>query len=243
MSSKLYVPVMLAYQPGMVKLLTNVTLPGVVQLLAVGVRAVPGADSNKLVVYFSPRLNWNDPMPEIGAGSTVHPSAVLGPQVCIGRDCTIMPGVVIYGPATIGDRVIIHANTVLGADPFYYKKRPQGYDKMIPCGSVVIEDDVEIGANCTIGHKAMLHGCIIGDGTLIGMGATVLNGARIGKGCLIGACALIPEGKEIPDGSLVMGSPGKVVRQLDETARAKLLASAANYQANARRFRSGLSPA
>jgi carbonic anhydrase/acetyltransferase-like protein (isoleucine patch superfamily) len=97
-----------------------------------------------------------------------------------------------------------------------------------------------IGTNCTIGHKAMLHGCTIGDGTLIGMGATVLNGAKIGKGCLIGACALITEGKEIPDGSLVMGSPGKVVRQLDETARAKLLASAASYQANARRFRAGL---
>jgi carbonic anhydrase/acetyltransferase-like protein (isoleucine patch superfamily) len=74
------------------------------------------------------------------------------------------------------------------------------------------------------------------------MGATVLNGAKIGKGCLIGACALITEGKEIPDGSLVMGSPGKVVRELDETARARLLASAANYQANARRFRAGLTP-
>lgn len=97
-----------------------------------------------------------------------------------------------------------------------------------------------IGANCTIGHKAMLHGCTIGDGTLIGMGATVLNGARIGRGCLIGACALITEGKEIPDGSLVMGAPGKVVRVLDATAQAKLLASAAGYQANARRFRAGL---
>ena len=97
-----------------------------------------------------------------------------------------------------------------------------------------------IGANCTIGHRAMLHGCTVGDGTLIGMGATVLNGAKIGKGCLIGACALITEGKEIPDGSLVMGSPGKVVRSLDATARARLLASAAGYQANARRFRAGL---
>jgi carbonic anhydrase/acetyltransferase-like protein (isoleucine patch superfamily) len=64
-----------------------------------------------------------------------------------------------------------------------------------------------IGANCTIGHKAMLHGCTIGDGTLIGMGATILNGAKIGKGCLIGACVLVTEGKEIPDGSLVMGAP------------------------------------
>jgi len=97
-----------------------------------------------------------------------------------------------------------------------------------------------IGANCTIGHRAMLHGCIIGDGTLIGMGATILNGARIGKGCLIGACALITEGKDIPDGSLVMGSPGRVIRLLDATAQARLLASAAGYQANARRFRAGL---
>ena len=97
-----------------------------------------------------------------------------------------------------------------------------------------------IGANCTIGHRAMLHGCIIGDGTLIGMGATILNGARIGKGCLIGACALITEGKDIPDGSLVMGSPGRVIRMLDATAQARLLASAAGYQANARRFRAGL---
>ena len=97
-----------------------------------------------------------------------------------------------------------------------------------------------IGADCTIGHKAMLHGCTIGDGTLIGMGATVLNGAVIGKGCLIGANALITEGKVIPDGSLVMGSPGRVVRQLDDAAIAALLGSAAGYRANARRFATGL---
>lgn len=97
-----------------------------------------------------------------------------------------------------------------------------------------------IGAHCTIGHKAMLHGCTIGDGTLIGMGATVLNGAVIGKGCLIGANALITEGKVIPDGSLVMGSPGRVVRQLDDAAIAALLGSAAGYRANARRFATGL---
>jgi carbonic anhydrase/acetyltransferase-like protein (isoleucine patch superfamily) len=97
-----------------------------------------------------------------------------------------------------------------------------------------------IGANCTIGHKAMLHGCIIGDGSLIGMGATVLNGARIGRGCLIGAGALVTEGKEIPDGSLVMGSPGRVVRELDEAAQAKLLKSAEGYRANMARFKAGL---
>jgi carbonic anhydrase/acetyltransferase-like protein (isoleucine patch superfamily) len=97
-----------------------------------------------------------------------------------------------------------------------------------------------IGADCTIGHKAMLHGCTIGDGSLIGMGATVLNGAKIGRGCLIGAGALVTEGKEIPDGSLVMGAPGKVVRALDEAATAGLLASAEHYRQNMRRFRAGL---
>ena len=100
-----------------------------------------------------------------------------------------------------------------------------------------------IGANVTVGHKAMLHGCVIGEGSLIGMGATVLNGARIGRGCLIGAGALITEGKEIPDFSLVMGAPGKVVRQLDAEAQERLLKSAAGYRANAARFRAGLKPA
>ena len=97
-----------------------------------------------------------------------------------------------------------------------------------------------IGANCTIGHKAMLHGCTIGEGSLIGMGATILNGAKIGRGCLIGAGALVTEGKEIPDGSLVMGAPGKVVRTLDAAAQARLIQSAESYRDNARRFRAGL---
>lgn len=97
-----------------------------------------------------------------------------------------------------------------------------------------------IGANCTIGHKAMLHGCSLGDQTLIGMGATVLNGARIGRNCLIGAGALITEGKEIPDGSLVMGAPGKVVRDLTEAQIDGLLRSAEGYQARMRRFRDAL---
>lgn len=99
---------------------------------------------------------------------------------------------------------------------------------------------LRIGPDCTIGHKAMLHGCTIGAGSLIGMGATVLNGAQIGAGCLIGAGALIPEGRVIPDGSLVMGMPGKVVRELDAAARAALLASADHYRQNMRRFRAGL---
>ncbi|EEX16134.1 transferase hexapeptide repeat containing protein [Citreicella sp. SE45] len=97
-----------------------------------------------------------------------------------------------------------------------------------------------IGPGCTIGHKVMLHGCTIGENSLIGMGATILNGAKIGRNCLIGAGALITEGKEIPDGSLVMGVPGKVVRALDEAAIEGLRKSALGYQANARRFAAGL---
>jgi carbonic anhydrase/acetyltransferase-like protein (isoleucine patch superfamily) len=97
-----------------------------------------------------------------------------------------------------------------------------------------------IGKNCTIGHKAMLHGCTIGENTLIGMGATVLNGAVIGSNCLIGANTLITEGKVIPDGTLVMGIPGKVVRALDDDAKIRLTKTAQGYQMNMRRFRQGL---
>lgn len=97
-----------------------------------------------------------------------------------------------------------------------------------------------IGSGCTIGHRAILHGCTIGANSLIGMGAIVLNGARIGKNCLIGAGALITEGKEIPDGSLVVGSPGKVVRTLGDEEITRLTRSAVHYVANARRFASGL---
>lgn len=110
--------------------------------------------------------------------------------------------------------------------------------------SCVLHTDIgyplTIGAGCTVGHKAMLHGCTIGDNTLIGMGATVLNGAVIGRDCLIGAGALVTENKVIPDGSLVMGAPGRVVRQLDAAAIDGLRLAAVNYQKNARRFRAGL---
>ena len=162
--------------------------------------------------------------PTIDPTAWIAPDAVLVGKVVVEADASIWFGAVIRGDneeIRVGAGSNVQENSVLHTD--------MGYPLVI-------------GANCTIGHKAMLHGCTIGDGTLIGMGATVLNGAKIGTGCLIGACALITEGKEIPDGSLVMGSPGKVVRALDETARARLLSSAAGYQANARRFRSGMTP-
>jgi len=96
---------------------------------------------------------------------------------------------------------------------------------------------LSIGKNCTIGHKVMLHGCTIGDNTLIGMGAMVLNGAKIGRNCLIGAGALVTENKVIPDNSLVMGVPGKVVREIDEKNAQRITLGALHYQENMRRFR------
>ena len=99
---------------------------------------------------------------------------------------------------------------------------------------------IEIGKNCTIGHKAMLHGCIIEENTLIGMGSTILNGARIAKNCLVGACSLVTEGKMFPENSLIMGSPAKVVRQLTEKEIEGVTKSAQWYQKNMRRFKSDM---
>jgi carbonic anhydrase/acetyltransferase-like protein (isoleucine patch superfamily) len=158
----------------------------------------------------------------------------------IGADVWIAPGAHVIGRVTLGDRAGIWFGAVLRGD---------NEAIMVGAGTNIQENSVlhtdwgfplTIGADCTIGHKAMLHGCTIGDGTLIGMSATVLNGARIGRGCLIGAGALVTEGKEIPDGALVVGSPARVVRMLDEAARSKLLQSAANYRDTAARFAAGL---
>jgi carbonic anhydrase/acetyltransferase-like protein (isoleucine patch superfamily) len=160
--------------------------------------------------------------PDIDPAAWVADDANIIGRVMIGASASVWFGVTIRGDnevITVGAGSNVQESSVLHTDIGY---------------------PLTIGTNCTIGHRAMLHGCTIGDGTLIGMGATILNGARIGKGCLIGACALVTEGKEIPDGSLVMGAPGKVVRVLDADAQARLLASAAGYQANARRFRAGL---
>lgn len=97
-----------------------------------------------------------------------------------------------------------------------------------------------VGEGCTIGHNAILHGCILGNNTLIGMGATVLNGAQIGSNCIIGAGALVTEGKEIPDNSLVVGAPARVIREIDDASAQSLRNGANHYVENANRFRSGL---
>ena len=129
----------------------------------------------------------------------------------------------------------------------------RGYNELITIGEnsnvqdgAVMHTDpglpLNVGRDCTIGHKAILHGCTIGDNTLIGMGAVILNRARIGRNCLIGANALITEGKDIPDNSLVMGQPGKVVGELNEQAIARLTVSAETYVRNWQRFAAGLKP-
>ncbi len=169
--------------------------------------ADPCAEYNKLVAHFSPRSGWGGMGPSIGRNSEVHPTAVIGPEVNIGADCNIMPGVVIYGPATIGDRVTIHANTVLGADPFYFKKRPTGYDKMIPCGSVVIEDDVEIGALCAI-DRGVSADTRIGQGTKLDNHVQVGHDTLIGKHCLICAHVAIAGAVVIEDGVTLWGQVG-----------------------------------
>ncbi|MFP3861663.1 gamma carbonic anhydrase family protein [Pseudomonas capeferrum] len=114
-----------------------------------------------------------------------------------------------------------------------------GEDSNVQDGTVMHTDmgsPLTLGKGVTVGHNAMLHGCTVGDYSLVGINAVILNGARIGKHCIIGANALIPEGKEIPDGSLVMGSPGKVVRELSEQQMRMIEAGAAHYVHNAQRY-------
>ena len=120
-----------------------------------------------------------------------------------------------------------------------------GENSNVQDGAVLHTDPgapLTLGKGVTVGHKAMLHGCTVGDYSLIGINAVVLNGAKIGRNCIIGANALVPEGKEIPDGSLVMGSPGKVVRQLTEQQQQAVAAGAAHYVDNAARYRRELQP-
>ena len=162
--------------------------------------------------------------PEIAEGTWVAPDANLIGRIVLEEGASVWFGSTLRGD---NEQILIGAGSNVQENCVFHT------DMGFP---------LTIGAGCTIGHKVMLHGCTIGDNSLIGMGATVLNGARIGKNCLIGAGALITEGKEIPDGSLVMGAPGKVVRQLDEIAIQGLAKSALGYQANMRRFRDGLKP-
>lgn len=154
----------------------------------------------------------------------------------------IAPDVTVIGKVHIGRNVGIWFGTVIRGDndPIVI-----GADTNVQEHSVMHTDvgfPLTVGIGCTIGHRAMLHGCTIGDNSLIGMGAIVLNGAVIGKNCLVGAGALVTEGKVFPDNSLIVGSPAKVVRTLDENVVEGLRQSATHYVENARRFTAGLSP-
>jgi len=160
-------------------------------------------------------------LPASGSWWAAPDSAVVG-NVRIGNDVGIWFGAVLRGdnePISIGDRTNIQDLCVIHTD---------------------LDFPATVGAGCTIGHRAILHGCTIGDNSLIGMGAVILNGARIGKNCLVAAHALIPEGREIPDGTIVIGMPGKVIRALTDEEIARNRDSADHYVANWKRFAAGL---
>ncbi len=160
--------------------------------------------------------------PRIHATAWVADSAQVMGNVVLGEDASVWFGTVVRGDTeciTIGAGSNIQDASVLHAD---------------------FGQPLVVGCNVTVGHQVMLHGCTIGDETLIGIGAIVLNGAKIGKNCLVGAGALVTEGKEFPDGSMIIGSPAKAVRQLTPEQMAGLRLGAQHYVHNARRFRSGL---
>jgi carbonic anhydrase/acetyltransferase-like protein (isoleucine patch superfamily) len=154
----------------------------------------------------------------------------------------IAPNATVLGNVTLEDEASVWFNAVVRGDnePIVIGARSNIQD-----GCVLHTDPgfpMSIGPDCTIGHMVMLHGCTIGAGSLIGIGAIVLNGAKIGDGCLIGAGALIGEGKEIPPRSLVFGSPGKVIRQLTDSDAARIKEGAMRYVENWQRFAKGFKP-
>jgi carbonic anhydrase/acetyltransferase-like protein (isoleucine patch superfamily) len=154
----------------------------------------------------------------------------------------VAPNATLIGSVVMHPRSSVWFNVVVRGDnePIII-----GEETNVQDGSVLHTDlgvPLTLGRGVTVGHMAMLHGCIIGDYSLIGINAVVLNGARIGRHCIIGANALVPEGKEIPDGCLVMGTPAKIARQLNDEERVRLEQSAAHYVWNFRRYLNELSP-
>lgn len=160
--------------------------------------------------------------PEVAASAWVADSAEVMGNVQLAEDASIWFGAVLRGDCesiTIGEGSNIQDASVLHAD---------------------LGKPLVVGRHVTVGHQVMLHGCTIGDESLIGIGAVVLNGAKIGRNCLVGAGALITEGKEFPDGSMIIGSPAKAVRQLTPEQIEGFSRSAQHYVDNARRFKTGL---
>ena len=164
----------------------------------------------------------NGVAPRVAASAWVADTAQVIGNVVLGENASVWFGTVVRGDTeaiTNGAGTNIQDASVLHAD---------------------FGQPLVIGERVTVGHQVMLHGCTIGDETLIGIGAIVLNGARIGKNCLVGAGALVTEGKEFPDGSMIIGSPAKAVRELSPEQIEGLRQSARHYMDNARRFQSGL---
>ncbi|GAB3412748.1 gamma carbonic anhydrase family protein [Massilia agilis] len=160
--------------------------------------------------------------PEIDASAFVAESANLIGKVTVEANASVWFGVTVRGDnerITIGENSNIQEGTVMHTD--------MGFP-------------LTVGKNVTVGHQAMLHGCTIGDGALIGIQAVVLNGAKIGKGCLVGAGAVVTEGKEFPDNSLILGAPAKVVRTLTEEDLQRLSSNAAHYVTRGQRFKAEL---
>jgi carbonic anhydrase/acetyltransferase-like protein (isoleucine patch superfamily) len=160
--------------------------------------------------------------PQLGSGAWVADSAQVMGNVSLGENASIWFGAVLRGDTetlTVGRNSNVQDLSVLHAD--------------VGC-------PLTIGDNVTVGHQVMLHGCTIGDNTLIGIQAVVLNNAKIGRNSIVGAGAVVTEGKEFPDNSLIIGAPAKVVRTLDDAAVAKLRQSAEHYVENGRRFAKGL---
>jgi len=158
----------------------------------------------------------------------------------IPESCFIAPNACVIGNVELADNASIWFNVVIRADLAQVKI---GKNSNIQDGSVLHVDEgfpITVAENVTVGHKAMLHGCSIGAGSLIGINAVVLNGAKIGKNCLVGANALVTENMDIPDGSLVLGSPAKVVKQLDEKTKEMLAAGAAHYVHSSHQYKAEL---
>ena len=161
----------------------------------------------------------------------------LGPDYFIADNAAVIGSVTLHPNASIWFNCVVRGDT----DELII-----GENSNVQDGSVLHTDPgikLRIGRDVTIGHMVMLHGCEIGDNTLIGIKSVILNGAKIGRNCIIGANSLITEGKQIPDGSLVMGSPGKVVRPVTDEEIRMITASAAHYVQNAQRYRKHLRPA
>ena len=169
----------------------------------------------------------------------VHALDGVSPELPPRSQCWIAENATVVGKVTVGQGVGVWFNAVIRGDN---ERITIGRDTNIQEHAVLHTDmgfPLTVGAGCTVGHRAILHGCTIGDNVLIGMGAIVLNGATIGENCLIAAGALVPEGRSVPPGSLVIGMPGKVVRRLSADEIAANRGSAAHYVANWQRYAKG----